>query len=124
MILTMNIKQYDPRRYRAMRDEIVDSYSERLEFARDVLMACEETVLANEVRQVVIAGGASLSGYADKPDLVSWAIFGAQRFLQHAVEQQFMILGDFDAQKERTLAVAELEYRAWTERFHSWRQSK
>jgi len=116
----MDITQYDPRRYRAMRDEIVDSYSERLASLHDVLMPCDETVLAAKVRQMYIAGGASLSGYADKEDLVRWAIFGAQRFLQHAVEQHFMILGDFDAQRERTLAAAELEYIAWVERFQSW----
>jgi hypothetical protein len=116
----MDITQYDPRRYRAMRDEIVDSYSERLEALNDMLMNCDEQVLAVKVKQMFVAGGAPLSGYDDKADLVRWAIFGAQRFLQHAVEQHFMILGNFEAQKDRTLAAAELEYNAWAERFHSW----
>ena len=103
-----------------MRSDIIEDYCQRLETHRDLLMGCNEQTLARKVHQVYVAGGAPLSGYTDMADLVRWAIVGAQVFLQHAVEQRLMFLGDFDEQRQRTIAAAELEYEAWVARFRAW----
>ena len=116
----MELEEYDPRRYRQMRDDIVEDYCNRIETHRDMLMACSEQTLAERVHQIYVAGGAPLSGYTDMADLVRWAIVGAQAFLQHAVQQRLIFLGNFEEQKKRTVAVAELEYEAWVTRFRAW----